>query len=346
MMPMITSRKEDLRQEYQKRLSLYERLALNIQQALTGFLDEKNLSYFGIPYRIKDFESFFEKFSRKGYKDPFTDTEDICGLRVICFYPADVEIISNIIKIEFVVHESQDKSELLGTKEFGYRSVHFLVTVPDNWLKAPNYRNLGNIKAEIQIRTILMHAWAELSHQLAYKKHDEIPHQLERSLSMLAAKFEDADDQIGELRSSQQAYTTSLVTEATRRGKFDENADLNLDTLEVFLNYTFSLRKKNDRDDIRNLLTEITRCGVNMKTLVSYCEREPGIISEVESQLLGKHYGIPEQNWTQVAALRIVLYLAHPGYFECAVGDRLECEQTRLIKSQIIGPWQERYRNS
>ena len=58
---------------------------------------------------------------------------------------------------------------------FGYRSRHFIVSVNREWLKAPNYRGLSGLKAEIQVRTILMHAWADVEYKLAYKKRNMFP---------------------------------------------------------------------------------------------------------------------------------------------------------------------------
>ncbi|MEM6338092.1 MAG: (p)ppGpp synthetase, partial [Bacteroidota bacterium] len=74
--------------------------------------------------RIKTFESFWGKIERKGYDDPFSEIEDICGIRVVCYYTSDIDRIATIINDEFEVKESLDKSSALGSDRFGYRSNH------------------------------------------------------------------------------------------------------------------------------------------------------------------------------------------------------------------------------
>ena len=156
-MPEKKLDKESFRKEYPPICQKHERLAKNLKEALEIFLNNAGIAVLNIPHRIKEFESFWDKTQRKGYKDPFKETEDICGLRIICYYPSDLDTISNLINSEFDVIESVDKADLLEPEKFGYRSTHFIVTVKKEWLNAPNYRSLGGIKAEIQVRTILMH---------------------------------------------------------------------------------------------------------------------------------------------------------------------------------------------
>jgi hypothetical protein len=56
------------------------------------------------------------------------------------------------------------------------------------------------LKAEIQIRTVLQHAWAAISHKLQYKREDDVPAPLRRKLFRLSALFELADDEFISLR--------------------------------------------------------------------------------------------------------------------------------------------------
>jgi ppGpp synthetase/RelA/SpoT-type nucleotidyltranferase len=98
---------------------------------------------------------------------------------------SDIKKISDFIKKEFIVLESEDKEESLKVDQFGYRSFHFVVKIKNDWLKAPIYRELVGMKAEIQVRTILMHAWAEIQHKLAYKREEHIPDQFKRNLHIL-----------------------------------------------------------------------------------------------------------------------------------------------------------------
>jgi len=185
--------------EYNKIRPRYKNLERNLQQAFQTLLSNASLDVHLIDSRIKTFSNFIEKIQRKGYKDPFQELEDICGVRIICFYQSDMGKISQIIHSEFDVIEYSKKADTFELDKFGYLSDHFIITISKDWLKAPNYRGLNDLKAEVQVRTILMHAWANLSHELTYKK-ESLPDEDMRILYQLSALFEIADDKFDHLR--------------------------------------------------------------------------------------------------------------------------------------------------
>jgi len=146
--------KSEIIKEFQNLKSSYNRLGSNIIEALKAFLEDESIAYLEVSGRTKKFDSFYEKIDRKKYDDPFNQIEDVCGIRVICYYATDIIRINEIIKREFQIVEESNKEELLGLKEFAYRSQHFIVKINPKWNEAPNYRKLENLKAEIQVRTI------------------------------------------------------------------------------------------------------------------------------------------------------------------------------------------------
>jgi putative GTP pyrophosphokinase len=186
---------ESTRARYDALVPQLKRLANNIGDALMQFISDAAVDIVSITYRIKTFESFAEKASRKPSQEPCEQVHDLCGLRVILFYPGDLPKVEEIIQREFSVTESTHKTEALQPDQFGYRSDHYLVRLRDAWLSAPNYRGLGDLNAEIQVRTILMHAWASLSHQLSYKTEAATPAQFRRQVYQLSALFELADQE-------------------------------------------------------------------------------------------------------------------------------------------------------
>lgn len=186
--------------EYNKIIPSYKNLGINLQQAFQTLLSSASLDVHLIDYRLKSFSSFIDKMKRKGYKDPFRETEDICGVRIICFYQSDMEKIYQLINSEFDVKEYSNKTDSFELDKFGYRSDHYILTIKKDWLKAPNYRGLDGLKAEVQVRTILMHAWANLSHELAYKKKEYLPDEYMRILYRLSAIFETADVEFDNVR--------------------------------------------------------------------------------------------------------------------------------------------------
>lgn len=82
--------KETLKQEFLKANPLYQRLSFNITESLKFLLKDSGIPYLDVYSRVKEFDSFFDKIDRKQYKKPFDQIEDICGLRIVCYYPSDI----------------------------------------------------------------------------------------------------------------------------------------------------------------------------------------------------------------------------------------------------------------
>jgi ppGpp synthetase/RelA/SpoT-type nucleotidyltranferase len=303
-----------------------ERLAINIRQALEGFIEEAGIPYLTITYRIKAFESFAQKIERKGYGDPYEQCEDLCGVRIICYYPSDVERIAALIRSEFDVKEAIDKAALLGVREFGYRSTHLIAMVKPAWLAAPNYRGLGQVKAEIQIRTVLMHAWAEIEHKLAYKSVEQVPDPFRRKLSRLSAKFEEADEQFEELRKGLADYRTGIAERAVQAGRFDSSLPMNIDTLQAYLSYYFPDRRENGPHALREALAEISQASLTMANLMLAYERAHSVLKEYERNMR-PFFKTQTGQYAQLGALRAILDLTQPGYAERRIPANLRNEE-------------------
>jgi hypothetical protein len=68
----------------------------------------------------------------------------------------------------------------------------------------------------VQVRTVLQHAWASISHALQYKQEDDIPRALRRRLARISALLEVADEEFAELNREHnqlQASTDPTFTE-------------------------------------------------------------------------------------------------------------------------------------
>jgi putative GTP pyrophosphokinase len=287
--------KSSLKKEYDEIFPSYKKLGYNLREALMKFLDDENIEYLWVNYRIKNFKSFFEKIYRKEYDNPFIETEDLCGIRIICYYPADLNKISEIINRELIVIESVDKSVLLDPDRFGYTSLHFIVKIKKEWTAVPQYQELDNLKVEIQVRTILMHAWADLNHKFAYKKKEHIPDQFKRQLYRLSALFEIADEQFDSLRQQRNSFKHNLSVLSIKKKQFDITQDLNLDTLQAFLDFYFPEHKKDSRATIE-LLDEIfwyndQKSGkISIKTLVDNYEKFHDELPKIELDFLKERY--------------------------------------------------------
>lgn len=264
---------EDLKREYLDRLPNFQKMAGSVSEALHTLLAEAQVPYLNIDNRVKEFDSFEEKIKRKNYSRPFEDAEDLCGIRVIVYFPSDVTAVGNILSREFDVISSEVKADDLQSDQFGYRSDHFILRLRQEWLATPNFRGLGGAKAEVQVRTVLMHAWANLSHKLAYKDKDTTPAQFLRNIYRLSALFELADEQFEGLRRQKEDHISGLITAAVNKDAPDTllESPLNVDTLQAYLEYRFSDRESPDtRQYLHDLIKEMDECGTTLKDLDRY----------------------------------------------------------------------------
>jgi|JI61114C2RNA_FD_contig_31_8226774_length_1310_multi_3_in_0_out_0_1 putative GTP pyrophosphokinase len=304
----ITSYKDHL----EEKIDNYDNLGKNIVQALELLLTNSNIKFVSIYYRIKSIESFIEKVERKFYDNPINQIEDICGVRIICYYQSDIGKISKIISNEFDIHNSEDKEDQLQADQFGYRSLHFIASIKEEWSKVPNYRDMGKLKAEIQVRTILMHAWAEIEHNLAYKKATHIPDKFKRKLFRISAKLEEADEQFEELKNESRNHQEDLLKSAKNKSlTFSNDTDVNLDTLQAFLDFHFPKRKK----DIKNtskLLDDLITYGIKYGDIQeAYIKMKPHL-PEIEKKIFANNTNY--SNWAQAGIVRLLMDMLSEEY--------------------------------
>ncbi len=232
---------------YRKRWKNYELLAGTLQRVLDQAA-KKYAPMAIVQTRPKSISSFAEKCQRKKakYQDPVNQITDLCGARVIVHTADEVAAMSGFIKRYFEIDEenSVDVSERLKPAEFGYRSVHYIVSfkkpeaVPSGDVNVDVPALLSddeafpNRRAEVQVRTILEHAWADIVHDRAYKSSFRIPAKWEREFAGVAALLEGADKSFSRILEGLDVYASSYGAYMTPRQMRDEIA-----LLEAVLKY-------------------------------------------------------------------------------------------------------------
>ena len=189
-------------------------------------------------YRVKSFDSYYKKILRiNSEKVVKTDNliylTDIMGIRVICAFLEDLNFALNQIKQLFDIKEIEVKGADKKFSEFGYESIHVLIKIPENCkpLLENEFADLKPISSdavcEIQIRTILQDAWAEVEHELIYKaEFSPFDKPLRRKLASINASLSLADITFQEIRDYQNKLQKEL---AERRSSFYGKADNLLD---------------------------------------------------------------------------------------------------------------------
>ncbi len=237
---------------------------------LDCLLWDNQIPFLTINSRIKTLESFTEKIDRKEYVDPFDQVEDFCGFRIVCYYRSDMLRISKLLSEEFEVLESFNKEDLLKENEFGYRSYHIIAKIPKG--RSPHMidDSFSNYKFEIQIRTVLMHAWAEIQHKLAYKNETQIPPSMRKEFAFLSAKLEESDFQFERLKNESEQIQKDF-REKVENEEINKSYDLNLDSLRALLQAKFPDRKE-DLNAISKLLEQIKDANLDLKEVLQTYE--------------------------------------------------------------------------
>ncbi|URD60274.1 RelA/SpoT domain-containing protein [Sphingomonas sp. KRR8] len=192
----------DLVTGFVARLSDYYNLTQQIAGLLRSALSEESLKFLIVESRVKDVESFKKKLTRpeKSYTS-LSQVPDLAGVRVVAFYQDDCVKIAEIVKREFLVVEEElsHQQDQLGSDKFGYISAHYIVKCAEARKDLIEWRRIADLQCEIQIRTVIQHAWSAVSHELQYK-NEEASRKLERRLNRIAGLFELADEEFVGLR--------------------------------------------------------------------------------------------------------------------------------------------------
>lgn len=230
---------------YSKLRPTYELFANTLKEILTKTLNEKKINYHSIESRAKQIESFGSKAikpnendpTKPKYSEPLKEITDLSGVRIIAFFPKTIKEIGKVIETQFDVIEVSDKSEILEKEEkLGYQSVHYLVKLRANRLTLPEYQTFDNMVSEIQLRTILQHAWAEIEHDIKYKSTITIPSTIKRRFIALAGVLEIADREFQSIQDEDNKLKTSDRKSVTE-GKLDE-VHITPDSIKAYLDKT------------------------------------------------------------------------------------------------------------
>ena len=187
---------------YRDRIRHYDDCAAIVERLITKALATDGIAVHSIESRAKAPESLARKASRPAegdsqqpkYPKPLDDITDLAAVRVITFFLETVDRVIEVVEREFDVLEKANKSTLLSDEQrLGYQSVHLLVRLASNRKQLPEYAAYAETTVEVQVRTILQHAWAEIEHDIQYKSVEALPSGVKQRFMSLAGLLEIAD---------------------------------------------------------------------------------------------------------------------------------------------------------
>jgi ppGpp synthetase/RelA/SpoT-type nucleotidyltranferase len=174
--------------EYSERIDYYLEAAKACKEQCETLLERNGIRGM-TTYRAKRPDHLEQKLLKRvqegrfgNLEDNFRDIPDLAGVRIALYFPGDhakaVELIKDSFLIQLVrtfpekappeAHTARAGSSPRTKRFAGYSATHFRLHLKPESLH-PTKERYTRALIELQIASVLMHAWAEVEHDLVYK---------------------------------------------------------------------------------------------------------------------------------------------------------------------------------
>lgn len=224
--------------EFKGKIALFEKMREIVLGKIEDFIKQKGFLIEALESRVKAPQSLEGKLIKKGYKyKTLLDITDLVGVRVVTYYLNDINAIADMVQNIFTVDwaNSVDKGKLLNPDQFGYRSLHYICSIPKSLYFDPEHPEINTFRFEVQMRTALQHIWSAIQHDTGYKTTFDIPVEYSRSLNGLAGLFELVDKEFETLRNQLDEYREN-IKKIIQEKRYNE-ISINVDSFKLYQEY-------------------------------------------------------------------------------------------------------------
>ncbi|AIG64402.1 GTP pyrophosphokinase [Corynebacterium atypicum] len=203
----------DLGNRYHAFIQAHPDAAAEFAEAIEDVLTDAGVTFDRVVARVKAWKSLKQKAKRTRadgtpqYPDPWRDIHDVIGVRVTVFHSTEIPRAVTALTESFTVRRSVDKTaqtRISGT--FGYGSHHLVLEADERSHDVTELDSYHGMSFEVQIRTVLQHAWAEFEHDIRYKSNMGSPDpRVDRAFTLAAGLIELADQQFDQIAALQGA---------------------------------------------------------------------------------------------------------------------------------------------
>ncbi len=319
----ILPEKDEIRKTYDSYTPVFSAILSNVEKKVKEdiVLNPRPV----IKTRIKSFNSYYHKLLRLKAGEASSSKKIVCltdmiGIRVVCAFMEDVVEVEKQLKAKYSVREVEHKGASQSFREFGYESTHVLIEIPEDCLNlegvSQNVINAcpipENLVCEIQIRTILQDAWAEVEHELIYKtEFTPFDAPLRRKLAAVNASLSLADITFQEIRD----YQKNLQKEVDeRRSAFYEKADFVADS-----GLNIASKKKEDKKDSIDRISPYVHGTIDDMILHAIHAHNEGNIDEaveIYSEILNTEEKLDDNVLSVIYKHRGMAQFAQNKYYE------------------------------
>ena len=187
--------------------------------------------------RAKDLRSARGKLREKRYKRPKSDLTDMIGARTVLLFDSEVKKVAKYLRSALDVSEKHSRTagEELELDEFGYRSVHLVAKFRGRTME--NYLRLGRPWVEVQVRSLLQHAWAAIGHDHLYKSALSFPDLVKRRFYAIAGGLELFDHEFDIIRARREESHKEWLDAFNLRRRLGDKLDIT--ALSAMFEYLF-----------------------------------------------------------------------------------------------------------
>lgn len=216
-----------------------------------------------ISFRTKEIQSIIKKIQRKSKEKKYTydDLRDKLGIRIICPFLSDLEIVNKLLTTFFKIKKVEKKKDYIDFNRLDYQSNHYDVSVNDKYIKTsvdPNFI------FEIQVRTMNQHAWANSAHILYYKQDIALPDDMKHKIYRLLSLYELADEEFEKVDEYLKKYKDNLSYTLLRKleGKIykyaltDFDRDLSAEQMPKILEFFNATDQEKINTGIENFIIQ------------------------------------------------------------------------------------------
>ena len=197
--------------EFERKKETLEGFCVRAKSLIEDLLLDAGLRVQSVQARVKKREKLRDKYLNpdKNYKR-LDDITDQAALRIIVYYEDEIDRAAELINKEFNVlpEFSVDKRET-DPDRFGYSALNLVCTHSETRQKDVQFKKYATLRFEIQITSVLSHAWSEIEHEW-YDLQGAYPSAIKRKFSRLAALLQIAESEFLSLRNQKINYQKSV----------------------------------------------------------------------------------------------------------------------------------------
>jgi len=311
----------ELEREYQQLAEPLQAIVGQMAPALFLLVEERRIKLgFPLQQRVKTWESILQKIRsrRINLKKTLLELQDLIGIRLVTLFASDLEPLADALADRFEVHKRYHTGDRLEHDQFGYNSLHLVIGVPEPllgdrvWTRPP--------KAEVQLRTLSQHLWAEASNLFQYKQEEDVPRVLKRAFGRVSALLETVDIELDRVRDDRTRYRESIA-------EHPQSNELDVDNLHWLLAAKLPEANCDPSDDYAELHRILVILGIETGSeLSAIIDRHKDEIllldREVAAELGADRAGAPGTFMTHTGLVKMMLndHLGTP--WEQAVAER------------------------